>query len=111
MHTARILLQCGADVNAPDSIRDTPLHVYVAQSDIVDNTIIQYLYNAGAHLDYANALGEIPFDITENSNIKQFLKTRAHRSLKCICATLIQRNGIPFHEVITSSLANFVEKH
>ncbi|CAF4425000.1 unnamed protein product [Rotaria sp. Silwood2] len=74
LHTARLILQCGADVNAIDAIRNTPLHIFVSNSTIVDDTIIQYLCNAGAHLDYVNALGETPIDVAKNSNIKQFLK-------------------------------------
>ncbi|CAF4870832.1 unnamed protein product [Rotaria sp. Silwood1] len=76
LHTARLLVQCGAKVNAMDAVRNTPLHLFVSQSTIVDDTIIQYLCDAGAHLDCVNALGETPIDIATNSNIRQFLKAR-----------------------------------
>ena len=62
-------------------------------------------------LDCVNALGELPIDLTSNLNIKQFLKSRAKFSLKCLCAKLIQKNSIPFHGKITASLVKFVEKH
>ncbi|CAF4194233.1 unnamed protein product [Rotaria sp. Silwood2] len=111
LHTARILLHCGANMNAIDAARNTSLHIFVSNATIVDDTIIQYLYDSGAHLDYVNALRETPIDVAKNSNIKQFLKTKTKLSLKCLCARLIRKNTIPFHGKIANSLINFVEKH
>ncbi len=111
MRTVRTLLQCGADVNAIDTTRNTPLHVLASNSSICDETIFQILCNAGAHLDYTNALGETPIDIALNSNTNQLLKTKSKISLKCLCARLIRKNDIPFHEKIATTLINFVERH
>jgi hypothetical protein len=91
--------------------RDTPLHVFVFNSNIHDNTILQLLYDANAHLDCVNALRETPIDIATNSNVKQFLKVRMKLSLKCLCARLINQYDIPFHGKIATSLVKFVEKH
>ncbi|CAF0926651.1 unnamed protein product [Rotaria sp. Silwood1] len=111
LHTVHLLIQCGADVNARDAVQNTPLHIFVSQSTIVDNTIIQYLFDAGSHADYVNALRETPIDIATNSNIKQFIRTKTKLSLKCLCARLIQKNSILCHGKIANSLINFVEKH
>ncbi|CAF0804188.1 unnamed protein product [Rotaria sordida] len=111
LHTARLLLQCGADVNAIDVIRNTPLHIFVSNSNVVDDTIIQYLCDAGVHLDCVNALRETPIDIATDLNMKQFLRARTKISLKCLCARLIQKNTILFHGKISNSLINFVKKH
>lgn len=87
------------------------LYVFVSNTNIIDDTIIRLLYEAGTHLDCVNALKEAPISIASNLNIKQFLKTRAKLSLKCLCAKLIQKNNISFHGKIAASLIKFVEKH
>jgi ankyrin repeat protein len=111
LRTVRTLLQCGADVNAIDTTGNTPLHVLASNSSICDETILQLLCNAGAHLDYTNALGETPIDTALNSNTNQLLKTKTELSLKCLCARLIQKNRIPFHETVPTLLIKFVERH
>ncbi len=106
------MLQCGADVNAIDAIRNTPLHVFISNNESTgDESILKLLFDAGAHVDYVNALGETPFDLATNPTIKQKLKIRMHRSLKCLCARLIRKNKLSFHGKISASLVNFVERH
>jgi Fem-1 family protein b len=111
LHTVRILLQCGADINARNAIKNTPLHVFVSNSCIHYESIFQLLCNNGAHLDYANALGETPIDIATNANMQQLLKSRTKLCLKCLCARLIQKSNIPFHGNIAHSLVDFVTQH
>jgi len=111
LQTVRTLLQCGADVNASNTIRNTPVHIFASNSTDCNEAILQLLCNANAHLDYANALRETPMDMASNSHIKQLLKARMKLSLKCLCARLIQKNDIPFHGKIVNSLVIFVERH
>ena len=111
IRTARILLQCGADVNAKSTKRLTPLHVFVSESTHSDETILRLLCDAGAHLDYVNESGRTPLDITRNTHVKLFLQTKMTINLKCICARQVQRANIPFHGKISNSLATFVERH
>ena len=111
MQTVRILLQCGADVNANDAIRNTPLHVFTSNQSTCDESIFNILCDAGAHLDCVNALGETPADLALDPIVKQLMKSRMQLSLKCVCARSIQKNNIPFHENISVSLVSFVEKH
>jgi hypothetical protein len=108
--TTRILLQCGADVNAFDVVRNTPLHVFVSNPSNSDESILKLLCDA-SHLDCVNALRETPYDLASDPTIKQILKNQIQISLKCLCARLIQRNSIPFHGNISTSLVNFVQKH
>ncbi len=98
-------------MNAIDAVRDTPLHVLVSNSDIDDDTIIQLLHDAGAHMDCVNSLGETPIDVVSNSNIQQFLEVRTKISLKCLCARLIRKSDVPFRGIIPTYLIKFVEKH
>jgi Fem-1 family protein b len=111
LQTTHILLQCGADVNAIDAIRNTPLHVFVSNESICDESILKLLCDAGAHLDCVNALRETPIDLASNPTTKQLLKSRMQLSLKCLCARLIQKNNVQFYGKISTLLTNFVEKH
>lgn len=76
--TTRLLIQCGADVNAMDSERNTPLHLIVSyQKPISDfmtlHTIIMDLTEAGAHMDVVNSRGETPYDSSATGgNYKYF---------------------------------------
>ena len=106
------MLQCGSNVNAIDSTRNTPLHIFVSNNEsICDESILKLLFNAGAHADYVNALGETPLDLATNPTIKYQLKFRMHQSLKCLCARLIRKNKLSFDGKVTSSLVNFIERH
>ncbi len=111
LHTVRTLLKCGANVNEINVVRDTPLHIFARNQDDCDETILQLLCDAGAHVDCVNALGETPVDIAINLNTKQLVKSKMKLSLKCLCARLIQKNDISFHGIISTSLASFVDRH
>jgi Fem-1 family protein b len=111
LHTVRILLQCGADVNARNTKRNTPLHAFASNSNGYNESVFELLCNANAHLDYANSLSQTPLDVVSNLNMKQLLKARMKLSLKCLCAQLIQKNNIPFDGKIAHSLVTFVTGH
>ncbi|CAF2535841.1 unnamed protein product [Rotaria sp. Silwood2] len=110
--TARTLLQCGADVNEPDAMRNTPLHIFLSNSITCDETIIKLLCDAGAHLDYVNIRRETAIDVAPDVvAIRQLLKSKMKSSLKCLCARLIQHNNVPFRRNIPILLVRFVEEH
>ena len=111
LQTARILLQCGAAVNGFDALRNTPLHVIVSSKVENNESILDLLRNGGAHLDYANALGQTPADLAINFSIKQLLKCQMNLCLKCLCARLIRKMNVPLRDKIPASLVSFVEKH
>jgi hypothetical protein len=111
LETARILLRCGAAVNAFDAVRNTPLHVFASNKSACDESILNLLCDADAHLDCVNASGETPVDLAYNLNTKQLFRSRTKLSLKCLCARLIRKNSVPFRQTIVASLVSFVEKH
>ncbi len=104
-------MQCGADVNANNIERFTPLHVFVSNSSSCNEIILQLLCDADAHLDYVSESGKTPIDVALNANIKQLLQAKMKLSLKCLCASLIQKAKILFHGKISNSLVNFVKRH
>ena len=111
LSTVRILIQCGADVNATNIIRNTPLHVFVSAWFRCDEDILNFLCDHGAHLDCVNVLRETPIDIASRANTIQLLKSKTQINLKCLCARLIQTNHILFHGKLSKSLIEFIEQH
>ena len=111
LSTARLLLNCGADIVAMDAIRNTPLHILVGNSSEPDEALFNLLCDQHAHLDCVNALGETALQIARSPKIKALLKARTRISLKCLCARVIQKNGVPFKGRISTSLAEFVDQH
>jgi hypothetical protein len=106
-----MLLKCGAAVNAFDAVRNTPLHIVVSNKFACDESILNLLYDAGAHLDYSNALRKTPVELATTPNVNQWIKSRMNMSLKCLCARLIRKKNVPFQDEIAASLVNFLEKH
>ena len=109
--TIRMLIQCGADVNATNFIRNTPLHVFVTNWSSCDESVIDLLCKHGAHLDTVNLLRETAIDLASPVNTVQLLKSKMQLSLKCLCARLIQTNNVSFHKKLSKSLVQFVEHH
>lgn len=109
--TVRTLLQCGFDLHATDISGNTPLHVFVSSTNTCDETILELLCEAGAHLDYANILGQTPVDVAFNNHTKQLLKSKMKINLKCLCARLIRKMNLSFREKLSLSLVKFVQIH
>ena len=63
-NNVRLLLQCGADVNVMNAVRETPLYTLLTKLNLGDPLIVQLLYEACAHLDCINALGETLINTT-----------------------------------------------
>lgn len=111
MQTTRMLLQCGAAVNAFDSTRNTPLHIIVSNKRPCDESFVNLLCESGAHVDYSNTVGKTPADLATTSSTRQVLTSKMNMSLKCLCARLIRKRNVPFAGKLGTSLAIFVEKH
>lgn len=108
----QLLLQCGADVNAMDSCRNTPLHLAVfLDLQSIDVAILHLLCDAGAHLDYANDSGQTALDLVVHLSTRNFLEKRNRISLKCLCARFIRLKSVPYHGKLSSSLTDFIQRH
>ncbi len=114
--TVGLLLQCGANVDAIDSERNTSLHLIAQRKDDIENIlfIINLLCDTGgAHPDCVNNQGQTPLDSAFNIHIKTHLREKIGvGQLKCLCARLIRQREITFQDYkFSSSLVNFIEKH
>ncbi|KAL3285690.1 hypothetical protein HHI36_000221 [Cryptolaemus montrouzieri] len=114
--TARLLIQCGADVNAMDIERNTPLHVIVNYhkpiSDFITlHSIVTDLAEAGAHIDCVNKNGETPLESAATGVAEIILKTRMKLSLKCMAANAIKQHKLTYRGQVPKVLESFIELH
>lgn len=101
--TARLLLECAADVNARDLDRNTPLRLLVSNHSTAQEALLSLLCDAGAHLDCASTNHETLPDIVQDPMLKL--------SLKCLCACIIRRKHLPFHGFVSLSLVHSSENY
>ncbi|KAJ3636509.1 hypothetical protein MTP99_000051 [Tenebrio molitor] len=115
--TTRLLINCGADVNAMDYERNTPLHVIVNYhkpiSDFLTlHSIITDLTEAGAHLDCVNKRGETPLDSSATGSVAEIiLKTQMKLSLKCMAANAVKHHKLTYQGQVPQALESFIELH
>ncbi|KZC08594.1 Protein fem-1 like protein A [Dufourea novaeangliae] len=104
----KLLLECGANVNAMNIKRTTPLHIASSRFNF-ENSLIKLLLDYGAHIDVVDRTGETPIQmIVSNSAIKMNLAN--YMSLKCWAARAILKCGIQWTE-LPVSLHQFVQFH
>ncbi|KAL6264770.1 hypothetical protein P5V15_004868 [Pogonomyrmex californicus] len=114
--TAQLLIRCGANVNAMDNERNTPLHIIVGYSKAISDfatlhSIIIDLIEAGAHMDTVNNKGHTPYDIVTTGVAKIILRTQTKLSLTCMAARAIKTYNLPYHGNVPRSLESFIELH
>ncbi|XP_060536135.1 protein fem-1 homolog B isoform X2 [Cylas formicarius] len=114
--TARLLIKCGADVNAMDNERNTPLHIIVNYHNAISDfttlhSIITDLAKNGAHVDIVNNKGETPLESSTTGVAEIILKTHIKLNLKCLAANAIKINHVPYQGQVPSSLEEFIELH
>ncbi|XP_017778117.1 PREDICTED: protein fem-1 homolog B [Nicrophorus vespilloides] len=114
--TASLLIQCGADVNAMDMDRNTPLHIIVnyhkTLADFITlHTIILNLTDAGAHIDCVNNDGKTPLESGKNGVAQIILKTQAKLSLKCMAAMAVKNHQLTYRGQVPEALESFIELH
>ncbi|XP_070155288.1 protein fem-1 homolog B isoform X2 [Polyergus mexicanus] len=114
--TARLLIRCGADVNAMDNERNTPLHIIVGYNKAISDfatlhSIIIDLIEAGAHMDTVNNGGRTPYDVVTTGVAKIILRTQTKLSLTCMAAKAIKAYNLPYYGNVPRSLESFIELH
>uniref|UniRef100_A0A8C6THM1 Protein fem-1 homolog B n=1 Tax=Neogobius melanostomus TaxID=47308 RepID=A0A8C6THM1_9GOBI len=112
----KLLLECGAQVDAVDHEGNTPLHVIVQYDQLICDlltlhTIISSLVEAGAHTDMANKQKKTPLDMCSTSAAKDLLKSQMKMSLQCLAARAVRKHSIPYRNEIPKTLEEFLEFH
>ena len=84
--TTKLLLQAGADPQAVDRAKNTPLHLIVTYTKIVSDfltlhAIVMALLEAGAHIDSVNSAGQTPLDASTTGQSTLFMKTVSKRDM------------------------------
>ena len=116
----KLLIACGAEINAIDNCRDTPLH-YLCQYNWPNSShghctienFFETLISAGAHIDATNFEGKSAADCTRNERIKDLFQkhSSARLSLKCSCARSIKLRKINPKGQVSKSLSAFIKLH
>ncbi|XP_033211455.1 protein fem-1 homolog B isoform X2 [Belonocnema kinseyi] len=114
--TAKLLVQCGADVNAMDNERNTPLHVIVSYEKPISDfmtlhAIIMGLIEAGAHMDTVNSQGKTPYEAATTGVAEIILRTQTKLSLKCMAAKAVKTYNLSYCGSVPQSLESFIELH
>ncbi|XP_034031570.1 protein fem-1 homolog B [Thalassophryne amazonica] len=112
----KLLLDCGAQVNAIDHEGNTPLHVIVQYNRPISDfltlhAIIINLVEAGAHTDMTNKQKKTPLDKSTTGVSEILLKTQMKMSLKCLAARAVLQHQITYRNQIPKTLEEFVEFH
>lgn len=102
-------LACGANINAINESRSTPLLVCSLLYNF-EARCIKTLLDLGAHLDQPNKNNELPLtQIQANpDNEIQYLK---YLSLRCLAAQVVARYRIPYKNIVPKTLEHFVRCH
>ncbi|XP_018607883.1 protein fem-1 homolog B isoform X1 [Scleropages formosus] len=112
----KLLLDCGAQVNAVDNEGNSPLHIIVQYNRPISDfltlhAIIISLVEAGAHTDMTNKQKKTPLDKSTTGVSEILLKTQMKMSLKCLAARAVQQHQITYRNQIPKTLEEFVEFH
>jgi len=108
------LLDAGADIDAFDAERNTPLHS-AARCRPVHPDVIRLLLSRGAHPDIANAQRQSPQVLLESGTDGVPLHTvtppARHVSLQCLAARVISTQHIDYEKHVPRRLQAFIELH
>ncbi|XP_011300181.1 protein fem-1 homolog C [Fopius arisanus] len=104
----KLLLDCGAHVNARNESRSTPLHIASNAYNFL-NPLIKLLLDYGAHLDIPNRVGDTPAKII-SSNPHNNINLVNYMTLRCYAAQAIFKYGIHCTE-LPVTLRQFLEYH
>ena len=114
IHICKTLVACGANVNAQDNYKNTPLHIIakciVSDFDI-QREIIMCLIENDAHLDACNKDGKTAVDVASTGIAESIINTHMKLSLKCLSARAVKKHKVQNQDVIPVSLYKFVELH
>jgi len=109
LSVAKLLLECGARVNATNNLYSTPLHT-ASLTPNFNQEVVELLLRHGAHIDMKNEKNERPSDLLAANRASTVSITR-FLSLKCLCAQVISDNKLPYKGEVPEILETFIEAH
>ncbi|XP_055634300.1 protein fem-1 homolog C-like [Toxorhynchites rutilus septentrionalis] len=105
----KLLLDCGAPVNARDNTRSTPL-LLAAYPFNYEKDVIHTLIEHGAHLDLPNLLGDRPSSMLRRISMNDICLGQ-QISLKCLSANVIVKSGVSYRNEVPRMLEDFIRAH
>ncbi|XP_055634048.1 protein fem-1 homolog CG6966-like [Toxorhynchites rutilus septentrionalis] len=109
LKVTKLLLKCGANVNALNRRKSTPLHLASLECN-QSGEIIQTLVDHGAHIDLPNMDDHRPSKLLATNPLISTPLGR-HISLRCLSANAIIENNIPYQNQLPPTLERFVRMH
>ncbi|KAK6633111.1 hypothetical protein RUM43_012855 [Polyplax serrata] len=104
----KLLLECGAPVNAINQSHSTPLHI-AANTYNFCAPMVELLLENGGHLDQPNYKGECPKSLLMQNQTGLYLIK--YVSLKCLAATAVVHYSIPYKGHVPATLETFLAFH
>lgn len=112
----KVLVACGANVNALDNRKNTPLHVIVKYTNPISDFetlhhIMMSLIKNNVHLDVCNLDGKTAIDTATTGVAEIIIRTQSKINLKCIASRAVRRHNVPYKGVIPLFLEEYVDLH
>lgn len=110
-----MFLNCGADIDALDSSRNSPLHIICnarlnESQENLRQEMIKDLLVRGAHCDIANSKSQTPFSLSTGQTLNT-LTSHSNITLRCLASRCIRQYRIPYKNSIPQCLEAFVDLH
>lgn len=107
----QLLIECGAQINAVDKKKNTPLHnsiKFLTYSELQNEGILGCLLQNGAHVDMYNSEGQSALKLIQSQGLPVF--PLQHQTLRCLASEIIMKYKIPYNDV-PISLLQFIQMH
>ncbi|BES96833.1 sex-determining protein fem-1 [Nesidiocoris tenuis] len=109
MSVIKLLLECGAPVNARNESHSTPLHVAANPYNFY-SALVELLLEHGAHLDQPNKNKDCPL-VQIAINPANSICLLNYTSLKCMAASAVIKYKVSYAGQIPATLETFVNYH
>jgi ankyrin repeat protein len=109
LEVARLIVECGGNVNGFNKANSTPLHTAVAPNNYC-REIVELLLDNGAHIDLRNAHGQRPTSMLRNIPGCQ-INPLKYTSLRCLAAAAVTQHGLRYKNVVPHVLEEVIEAH
>ena len=112
LSVVKLLVECGAKINANNQTGSTPLHT-ASMVENFNQEIVEILLDNGAHIDIRNGSNDRPVDmlkrVPEGAGSK--INPLHYTTLRCLAARVVAKHGVPYKEEIPAILEEFIQAH